>query len=146
MTEKIEFDLYVNGADEKTPQEVDQQEGQPSTTNPATPTSATGTARTAIAAQIGINAVKQTASYVTSNIGEWTGNRRLQQQVDNASRLIGYGVRIAVDPTPFKAASIASIGLELGMQAIDYTIERKWERRDYERQKARYGLGSFRNQ
>lgn len=145
MTEKIEFEISVNGGDteQPTPQQNDEQEAMPSTNNPATPASPM---KTAIAAQIGINAVKQTASYVTSNIGEWTGNRRLQQQVDNASRLIGYGVRIAVDPTPFKAASIASIGLELGMQAIDYTIERKWERRDYERQKARYGLGSFRNQ
>lgn len=145
MIEKIEFEISVNGGDteQPTPQQNDEQEAMPSTNNPATPASPM---KTAIAAQIGMNSVKQIGRYVASNIGEWTGNRMLQQRVDQASRLIDYGTRIAVDPTPFKVASLASIGLELGMQAIDYSIERKWEKREYERAAARFGLGSFRNQ
>lgn len=142
MTEKIEFDLYVNGADEQTPQEVDQQEGQPSTTNPATPTSAAGTTRTAIAANLAINAAKSTANYVTSNIGTWTGNQYAQKKADQTMKIIGMAAMVAANP----ALGIANIALQGTFDIIDTVIQRRWERKDYERQMARYGLGSFRNQ
>lgn len=139
MIEKIEFDLYVNGAEEQSPQEEQQEEGMPSEVNPAVPNTSI---KTAASVSLAISAAKQIGGYVTNNIGRWTGDAKLQRQVKEIEKYSASFMLIAANPV---AGSI-SLALQVGMEAMTMYQDRKWESIESERALKRMGLGSFRNQ
>lgn len=151
MADNVEFKFTIVGENAggggaqdfiQPPAQEAQNLGKPNVSNPTQPNS---TAKMAIAASLGVDAAKQIASSVSSNIGKWTGSSSRQRQIDTASKLVGYGVRIAVDPTPFKIASIASIAIETGFEAANYHFDLYWENKNIQDRLARTGLNSIRN-
>lgn len=65
---------------------------------------------------------KRTISYVTSNVGKWTGNSRNQNIVNNVSRAVSYGMAMAVNPY----LGMAVVALDGLTYAFDYMYENKW--------------------
>lgn len=145
MADNVEFKFtIVGGSDggDEAPEQEAQQMGRPNANRPTQPVS---TVKTAMAVSMGIDIAKQIGNQVTSNIGKWTGNSRRQQQIEAASKLVGYGVRIAVDPTPFKIASLASIGIEEGFNIANYYYDLNRERDSLEQERVRTGMVLNRN-
>lgn len=71
------------------------------------------------AGAVGLYVLKQSVSYAISNIGEWTGNSNLQKQINGATKIVGYGTAIAVNPV------MGSVGLAMDLitQEIDYYMK-----------------------
>lgn len=90
---------------------------------------------TAKAAVVGIMLGKNVASYITSNIGKYTGNTQSQTNVNNAITLSGMGMGIAMNPT----LGIANAAFQLATQAFDLVYERSWERKEMTQARARAG-------
>ena len=83
----------------------------------------------------------QTANYVTSNIGKYTGNKGAQTQINNAKRIAGYGVALA---TNFWLG-LAVIAVDGATSIADYMYDRKWDQIRSSQALARTGdLGGFR--
>lgn len=67
---------------------------------------------------------QQTLSYMTSNIGKWTGSKHTQTQINNASELIGLGIAFYVNP--FVGAAMTAI--KVGTTMADNFYEDRWEK------------------
>ena len=71
---------------------------------------------------IALSVAKRSVSYVTSNIGKWSGNSRNQNAMNNISKVAGYGMALAVNPY----LGMAAIAMDGITYALDYAWENKW--------------------
>lgn len=78
---------------------------------------------------------KNMINFATSNIGTFTGNAKLQDQVNFGLKTIGYGAMIAVNP----AMGLVALGTDIATSAISYNFNQKWKDREIEQ--ARYKAG-----
>ena len=78
---------------------------------------------------------KNMINFATSNIGTFTGNARLQDQVNFGLKTIGYGAMIAANP----AIGLVALGTDIATSAITYNFNQKWKDREIEQ--ARYKAG-----
>lgn len=62
-------------------------------------------------------------NYITSNVGEYTGNSQAQTQVNNAMELGQTAAMFFVNPT----LAMVNVGLKLGTTAIDENIRKRKE-------------------
>lgn len=62
-------------------------------------------------------------SYVSSNIGKWTGNSQYQAAVDVVQRGLGYGAAFAANVW----VGLATVALDAGTNALDYMYEKHWQ-------------------
>ena len=69
-----------------------------------------------------LSVAKRSVSYITSNIGKWSGNSRNQTMVNNVSKLAGYGMAFAANPY-LGAVVVAMDGITT---TLDYAYENKW--------------------
>ena len=76
----------------------------------------------------------QSFSYMTSNVGKWTGSTRNQTAVNNAMQLVSIGAMAYINP----ALAVVNVGLNLATTAIDTAYEQKWDSysKDYARKRA----------
>lgn len=84
---------------------------------------------------LAVTTAKRSISYLTSNVGKWTGNTKNQTLVNNVSKIAGYGMAFAVNPL-LGAATIAMDGIT---NAIDTWWEQKWDNIRSEQARARSG-------
>ncbi len=105
-----------------------------------TPSTPGGTANkskskgTAIAAMV----AHRSFSYVTSNVGKWTGNNQRQQRVNNAMQAASIVGLALINPY----VAIASVGLSIATTAIDEAYDRKWSAKTAANAQARAGYSS----
>lgn len=76
----------------------------------------------------------QSFSYMTSNVGKWTGSTQKQTAVNNAMQLVSIGAMAYINP----ALAVVNVGLNLATTAIDTAYEQKWDSysKDYARKRA----------
>lgn len=90
---------------------------------------------------VALSVAKRSASYITSNIGKWSGNSRNQTIVNNVSRLAGYGMAFAANPY-LGAVVVAMDGIT---SALDYAYENRWNQiREQQAQIRIGGKGGYR--
>ena len=84
----------------------------------------------AVATMVG----SQAFSYMTSNVGKWTGSTRTQTVVNNMMELVSIGA-MAVASWPM---AIACVGVNIAKTAIDTNYEQKWDAysKEYARKRA----------
>ncbi len=87
-----------------------------------------------VAAMIG----SRSLSYVSSNVGKWTGNSRHQTTVNNIQQIVGIGA-MAVVSWP---VALATVGINMATTAIDTGVEQKWDKRQSQQSLARAGYNS----
>ena len=85
----------------------------------------------AIATMIGTQAF----SYMTSNVGKWTGSTRTQTAVNNALELVSIGAMAYANPL----VAVAYVGINIAKTAIDNNYEQKWDSASKEYAKKRAG-------
>lgn len=85
----------------------------------------------AVATMIG----SQAFSYMTSNVGKWTGSTKSQTQINNALELVSIGA-MAYASMPI---ALAYIGINLAKTAIDTGYEQKWDTLSKENARKRAG-------
>lgn len=73
----------------------------------------------AIASMVG----SRSLSYISSNVGKWTGNRRNQTAVNNIQQVIGIG---AMAVASWQMA-LASVALNIATTAMDTYHDQKWD-------------------
>lgn len=118
--EEVKVNGGVNGT---TPQKLDK--NQQAKSNKKLSTSAA----------IAMLGLQRTTSYVTSNVGKWSGNSKNQTFVNNAMKVVTYGAMAYVNPY----IALAAIALDVGTQAIDYGYQRYWEQKSEAQSQARAG-------
>ena len=74
-------------------------------------------------------------SYVTSNVGKWTGNSRNQQAVADVQRVTGYAAAFAAN----WVLGVATVASDVGFTALDYAWERKQQQYAESQAQARTG-------
>lgn len=89
----------------------------------------------ALASMIG----QQSFSYVTSNVGKWTGNQRNQTIVNNIVQLGSLAAMAYVSP----GLALATFGMSIATTAMDTAYEQKWDRANSEQALARAGYNSI---
>jgi hypothetical protein len=77
----------------------------------------------------------QALNYTTSNIGKWTGDSRMQRNINNANQVIALGMMAYANP--YVAIAVAAVNM--GTTALDESYERKWDTRRSNLAKARVG-------
>ena len=83
----------------------------------------------------------QTFNYVTSNVGKYTGNMNNQTQINNAKRLVGYGMALGSN----WALGLAVIAMDGATSIANYMYDRKFDVIRSEQAKRRTGdLGGYR--
>ena len=84
----------------------------------------------AVASMIG----SQAFSYMTSNVGKWTGSTRNQTAINNVMELVSIGA-MAYASLPM---AIACVGVNIAKTAIDNNYEQKWDAysKEYARKRA----------
>lgn len=87
----------------------------------------------AVATMIG----SQAFSYMTSNVGKWTGSTKSQTQINNALELVSIGA-MAYASTPI---ALAYVGINLAKTAIDTGYEQRWDA--YSKEEARKRAGEL---
>lgn len=87
----------------------------------------------AVATMIG----SQAFSYMTSNVGKWTGSTKSQTQINNALELVSIGA-MAYASMPI---ALAYIGINLAKTAIDTGYEQRWDA--YSKEEARKRAGEL---
>lgn len=87
----------------------------------------------AVATMIG----SQAFSYMTSNVGKWTGSTKSQTQINNALELVSIGA-MAYASMPI---ALAYIGINLAKTAIDTGYEQRWD--TYSKEEARKRAGEL---
>lgn len=87
----------------------------------------------AIATMIGTQAF----SYMTSNVGKWTGSTRSQQNINNALELVSIGAMAYASPY----VAIAYAGINIAKTAIDTGYEQRWDA--YSKEEARKRAGEL---
>lgn len=85
----------------------------------------------AVATMVG----SQALNYTTSNIGKWTGDSRVQKNINNAGQIVALGMMAYANPY----VAIAVAGINIGKTALDESYERKWDTRKSNLAKARAG-------
>ena len=86
---------------------------------------------------LAVSTAKRSISYLTSNVGKYSGNHRNQSLVNNISKMAGYAVAFAVNP----ALGAATMTLDAVTTAIDNWWEQKWDKARSQQAKARAGEG-----
>ena len=79
--------------------------------------------RHSMLATIATMTAMRSISYVSSNIGKWTGNSQYQAMADTVQRGLGYGAAFAANVY----VGLATVALDAGTTAIDYMYERYWQ-------------------
>ena len=92
----------------------------------------------AVLVAAGTMAIQQTMQYTTSNIGKWTGSSYRQNQVNNLIQGAGLAVLFKTNPV----LAVTTTALQIGMTAIDYSIEQKWDKKRSKQDLARLGYSS----
>lgn len=84
----------------------------------------------AVATMVG----SQAFSYMTSNVGKWTGSTRSQTAINNVMELVSIGA-MAYASLPM---AIACVGVNIAKTAIDNNYEQKWDAysKEYARKRA----------
>lgn len=85
----------------------------------------------AVATMIGTQAF----SYMTSNVGKWTGSTQMQQNVNNALEVVSIGA-MAYASMPI---ALAYMGINLAKTAIDTNYEQQWDNLSKENARKRAG-------
>lgn len=92
-------------------------------------------------AAAGTYAAMRTLSFVTSNIGKYTGDQRLQSNINKAKQISSYGVAFATNVY----LGAALVALDGASSFADYMWERKWDEIRSQVRMTRNGdLGGFR--
>ena len=100
--------------------------------NPSSKSSSKGTiSKFAPLLAIGHNAI----NFATSNVGMFTGNEKLQEEVNYGLKMIGYGGMIAINPI----MGAIAVGTNYISSAITYGFNQKWK--NIELEQARYKVG-----
>jgi hypothetical protein len=85
----------------------------------------------AVASMIG----SQSFSYMTSNVGKWTGSTKIQTNISNVVQLSSVGAMAYVNP----ALAIANVGVNLATTAMNTAYEQRWDSYSKEYAKKRVG-------
>ena len=136
ITVKVLDETEVNRNNTPSIESLTSQEAQ-NRVSPSTPAGAESKAKakgTAVAAMI----AQKSFSYVTSNVGKWTGNSARQRQVDNVMQAASLGVLAYINPY----IAVASIALNVATTAIDEAYDRKWSQKVAAQAQARAGYSS----
>lgn len=96
-----------------------------------------GSQSKSIAQILAVTSAKRSISYLTSNVGKYSGNARNQTLVNNVSKVIGYGIAFAVNPI----LGAVTMGFDAITTGIDSVWEMKWDKARAEQAKARAGEG-----
>lgn len=83
-------------------------------------------------------ATKQISNYMSSNIGRMTGDRNLQQNIDNVGQMTGLALGAIRSPET-AILTVAMIGVQAVTTAIDNHFENKWNARASKQKLARMG-------
>ncbi|MCM1130087.1 MAG: hypothetical protein NC310_00290 [Roseburia sp.] len=105
--------------------------------SPSTPLGAEGKAKAkgiAVASMI----AHRSFSYVTSNVGKWTGSNQNQQKVNNVRQLASLGILTYINPY----VGIASIALSMATTSLDEAYDRRWSQKTAANAQARAGYSS----
>lgn len=65
----------------------------------------------------------QTFSYMTSNVGKWTGSSRMQTNINNAMQVVSIGAMAYVS----WPVALASVAMSVGTTALDTAYEQQWD-------------------
>lgn len=84
-----------------------------------------------------INFAKGIANFAVSNIGEFTGSNRIQEQVNFQMKLLGYGIMMSNPATA--PLALASIGLEMATNTISRANQRYWNEYQLSQERLRVG-------
>lgn len=79
----------------------------------------------------------QTFSYMTSNVGKWTGSSRMQTNINNAQQLVSIGAMAYVS----WPVALAYVGLNVATTAMDTAYEQQWD--SYSKEYARKRAGEL---
>ena len=85
----------------------------------------------AVASMVG----SQALNYTTSNVGKWTGNSKVQKQINTINQVTALGMMAYVNPY----VALATMAINVGTTALDEAYERKWDTRKSNLAKARAG-------
>lgn len=88
----------------------------------------------AVASMIGSRAF----SYISSNVGKWTGDSRKQTTVNNLMQVGSMAALAYVSPV----IAVATVALNATTTAIDTSIEQKWDKKQSQQNQARAGYNS----
>ena len=90
----------------------------------------------------GVYAGKQAFSFATSKVGQFTGDERKQEQVNNIIKATAILAGIARGG-PTAVITVIGAGIEFGANVIDYNYNQKWLRREAAVNAQRVGLETF---
>ena len=83
----------------------------------------------------------RSVNYATANVGKYTGSKKRQTQINNATRLAGYGMALATNVW----MGLAVIGVDAMTSIMDYNYERNIDQKRSQMALAKNGdLGGFR--
>lgn len=138
MADERTYNIIVDdgsdgGGNPASVQEAQPTQAQPNTKNPSQQKNG---ARTSLAVNIGMDTAKKAASYVVSNIGEWTGDIGLQTQLQSAQEMAGIGIAFAANPY----VGVANLAFTAVTKTIDYLHKKKWKGIEAEQALSRSGL------
>jgi hypothetical protein len=86
---------------------------------------------------LAVSTAKRSISYLTSNVGKYSGNSRNQTIMNNITKMAGYAVAFAVNP----ALGAATVALDSITYGINLAYEQKMDRIRSNQAKARAGEG-----
>lgn len=81
---------------------------------------------------------QQSFSYITSNVGRYTGNVHNQTTVDNIMQMASIGAMAYISP----GLAMATIGVNIASAAISNLEDQKWDKKQSEISMARAGYNS----
>jgi len=82
---------------------------------------------------------KRSFDFATSNIGTFTGNSRLQNQINNTMKLASHAAHIAISPI----TGIAALGLDITLSEISRNFEIKLREDNLEMQRFKLNYNSI---
>ena len=85
----------------------------------------------AVATMVG----SQALNYTTSNMGKWTGDSRVQKNINSVGQVVALGMMAYANP--YVAVAVAAINA--GKTALDEAYDRKWDARKSNLAKAKAG-------
>lgn len=71
--------------------------------------------------QLAVNTLKNVGYGMASRIGDITGDYQLQNQINNATKIIGIGIGFAINPI----VGAASLATEIGFSVLDEYVTRR---------------------
>lgn len=82
---------------------------------------------------------KGALNFATSNVAEFTGSSRKQEQVNSALRLAGHAAHIAISPV----TGVAALTLDVTTTEISKRREIMWKEKELEERRRKLGYSSW---